>query len=539
MSQGSSGSQIGYEHEEAHKEESDEDKQRDDSEQVLFDFSRVTATLSLLAQFSSTKVRADFVNGEFGPQVNPHILKSLDELKCLVLPWWNGNNLLVPNERQRNAAQHLIKLIRQTNETLSLSTDSGQSLTYYEWHKLLEVIASSKYWQKTKPEERCVHTIEEMSIKKESMSRQESWTSSEAESYQSANNNMKKVKRGAGAAAAARNRKVEEIVVITSEDEDSSTEINSSSSTSGDDKRKKRQRKNRRSKWKNRKEVVTPPVFRLDGKTSLQTFFKNFDEYFERKYSGTEYDKCQLLEDFLEGKLLEIYQIKGGRKIKYVEMRLHLQQWFKKQKLGGRSFWRSQLETSRPGEDEALDIYAMRLIELIDLAYPYEKAEGARQLRRQFLETIDVSIAEKVIDSERIMLNVQGKKGHVPFSTVVELAVNVQRDSSRQPQRGHTTICWTRPRNEDNFRDSVNRTDDSVRPKSNYQEVTRTAIKPRTFSGKRTDKECHYCKKVGHLRKDCWRASKSCLLCGLKHKMEDCPKYDPNYRTRNSKDLNA
>ena len=85
-------------------------------------------------------------------------------------------------------------LISKNNELRPFSTDSGDSLTYYELHNLLEVIASSKYWKKSKPELRCVHTIEEISFKKESVSRLESSTSNEAEIFQYANNNMKKIK---------------------------------------------------------------------------------------------------------------------------------------------------------------------------------------------------------------------------------------------------------------------------------------------------------------------------------------------------------
>jgi len=69
-----------------------------------------------------------------------------------------------------------------------------------------------------------------------------------------------------------------------------------------------------------RRDVVVPPVFSMDGKVDLKDYLKTFEQYFELKYRGTSHDKCQLLASFLEGDLLNIHQIRGGRKITYEEM---------------------------------------------------------------------------------------------------------------------------------------------------------------------------------------------------------------------------
>jgi hypothetical protein len=41
---------------------------------------------------------------------------------------------------------------------------------------------------------------------------------------------------------------------------------------------------------------------------------------------------------------------------------------------------------------------------------------------------------------------------------------------------------------------------------------------------------CSYCKRRNHWKRDCWRASRSCLICGKEHFMNNCPKYNPNHR---------
>ena len=57
---------------------------------------------------------------------------------------------------------------------------------------------------------------------------------------------------------------------------------------------------------------------------------------------------------FLEDKLLQIYQVKGGRKVKYSEMKRILLNYNKKNKVEGTDYWRKQLELAHPSSDELL-----------------------------------------------------------------------------------------------------------------------------------------------------------------------------------------
>ena len=43
---------------------------------------------------------------------------------------------------------------------------------------------------------------------------------------------------------------------------------------------------------------------------------------------------------------------------------------------------------------------------------------------------------------------------------------------------------------------------------------------------------CHHCKRKGHKISECWRKTGSCLICGRNHQIEDCPKFDPEHRSR-------
>ena len=59
------------------------------------------------------------------------------------------------------------------------------------------------------------------------------------------------------------------------------------------------------------------------------------------------------------------------------------------------------------------------------------------------------------------------------------------------------------------------------------QSVSRT----RTFTRSNTP-ECDHCGRLNHNISECWRASRSCLICGKDHHMEQCSQFDPNHRSR-------
>ena len=84
---------------------------------------------------------------------------------------------------------------------------------------------------------------------------------------------------------------------------------------------------------------------------------------------------------FLSDDLLKVYEVKGGRKLKYNTMKQELLNYYKKQKIGGTSYWRKQLREATLKDDEGYDIFGMRITELASLAYPKYKKESAFQLR--------------------------------------------------------------------------------------------------------------------------------------------------------------
>jgi len=145
---------------------------------------------------------------------------------------------------------------------------------------------------------------------------------------------------------------------------------------------------------------------------------------------------------------------------------------------------------------------------------------------------------EKISDTERSMkVMSHGKRKKMSFEELVELAQDFKISRSHSDR-----IVWfsqpqlTMPGRRDSGSGHLpeasyaNSQQDKLKGNGRQQEL-------RSFSNQRSRSTnrniiCNYCKRKGHIRRECWRAAKACLICGEKHSMESCPNYDPDYRSR-------
>jgi hypothetical protein len=227
-------------------------------------------------------------------------------------------------------------------------------------------------------------------------------------------------------------------------------------------------------------------------------------------------------------------------------MKTELLNYSKKQKVKGKKHWRRELREATPEVGEKWDIYGMRLIEIAELAYPDDKKECAMQLRQRFLESSPPSVTAKIYDAERALkaTSTSGRK-RLSFDSLLQMARDLQQE---QPK----SVMWSGQKQ--SVLSNVENVAKAVAPPSftRTQVYSSTCLLPQNGkegetrqptssftsqwqSGKATLNSkgvCSYCKNQNHSRIDCWKASKSCLICGKDHHIEQCPKYDPNYRTK-------
>ena len=265
-----------------------------------------------------------------------------------------------------------------------------------------------------------------------------------------------------------------------------------------------------------RRTIVKPPVFVLDGKETLAAYLQVYEEYFRWQFDGNDNEMTQELANFIDGKLLEVYNIKSGQKLKYSQMKEELLNWYKKQRIGGKGYWRKEFEMATPGREESYDMYGLRLIELAKLAFPDSKSERARQLRHQFLTSVEGEIAQRIADAElSYKVNPSCTMKHMPFNSIVEIAHELKKQSasSRKPAVMWSTSISSQPSVSENQ-------PHHSRSFSHGRSNTRSLTPKRVV--------CHYCKRGGHIAAECWRAAKACLICGGRHHIEGCPRYDPS-----------
>ena len=473
---------------------------------------------SLLNQFSHPRVRADFLNHKFSWIINPSLLQKLDGLRCLLFPRWTCGHLDgQPGHRDLQAARHLRFLISKDNSPCIFPGDEvSDALTYKTWFDLLDNIASDKYWNTVASEEICTHI-------------------QQSDSLESSGENHHRQKVERHLKIRQKQSSIKQEVECSSSTESNTSDCDSTCDDT-DEEIVSTARKNARRSRYDKREVVTPPPFVLDGKVTLSSYLTTYEKYFDNKFNGTAYDKTQELGKFLDGELLTVYKIRGGRKMKYKDMKAELLAWFKKQKIGSKSYWQDKFEGTQPEVAEALDLYGLRLQELVQLAYPTSGSERQKRLKKHFLESIDCEIAEKVTDANRTV-KMAKKKGGLSFTEMVNMARELQKESTKkvswmqenlQAKKLRTSPfnSWEQPQAPSNELSSS-----TVKIYSNRNRSLSAGGQYRSTS-KSPGKNCNYCKRVGHTKQECWRAAKSCLICGKQHAMSECSKYDPEYRKK-------
>lgn len=470
----------------------------EESLQINKDFCNFILSLqALLSQFNNTRVRSDFCSGEFKVAKPTSLLPEIDVARCVLFPRWDKGPLNDFSKRNKMALHHLIKLYKATHEDFKIF--DGETWRYDEWNSFFSEIGSDSYWRKTEASERCVHD------------------------YTTSATSQKVKFEKTGAIPKVKLAMKSSSSTLDSSDTESGTRTSDcdSSSVSECSTPKKKKKSTYRLK-SDQREAVVPPNFEMNGKISLKEYLSIFDNYFITKFNGSEYDKTQELGKFLDGKLSEVFQIRGGRKLKYEVMKKELLTWYKKQNVGSKSYWQKQFRDAQPNSQESLDLYGMRLVELYQLAYPRESTERSKELRSHFLNTVPPEVADGVKDAMRVV-KATNKKAKIKFSTIVEIAHGVWQDRPKM-------VNWAYQGGKRPISNSFERREKVVSPTKNSPE--------KRF--RRSSTFCNYCKKKNHTMNNCWRAKRVCLICGGNHVMKDCPKFNPRFNRDNeeSRSLN-
>ena len=512
------------------------------------DVENIIAVQSLLVQFSHPKVRADLMNGKFSRKMSDNILEGLDELRWSLFPRWTVDESRIEKRCQKSAI-HLRKLSRRSNDIFKSDyKENGRCLTYEEWADRLSDIGGDRYWSVTPQEKRCTHII--VSDDSSSSSggnrrflKMSTKSSIKCEQKSSDENHKKRYMKKTSPFSKAD---------YVNSSSGSSRSDSSSSTDSNTVLPLQRHRNRQRSHRVDARAIVTPPPFDMKGHESLRDYFVIFERYFSKKFNGDDYERSIVLAKFLTGDLLKVYYAKGGHRMRYQELKRILLKYYKKNKVAGRTHFREEFLNASPEPDEAYDIYGIRLADLAERAFPDDPKMRAKQLRTQFLQVLPETMQQKIEDTERSLRAASGgKKKHLAFDVLVDIARDLQGAIKKT-----RTVFWSSnpyhgtPFHQDMVKPEISkgttinegchlsRTKDALHSSSgrDFDKERRSREMFRHSVGKlrypSRNVECNYCKRKGHIRRECWRAAGACLICGKSHQMEQCPKYNPNYSAR-------
>ena len=273
------------------------------------------------------------------------------------------------------------------------------------------------------------------------------------------------------------------------------------------------------------KEVVSPGVF--DGKdgSSLRRFLTEFEAYFHAKYEGNERQQAKKLGEFLDGPPLRAYQAVEGSRVKYTYLKMKLLEWFRGEKQSQRSRSEGEFEKATMLHGDTLQIFALRLERMAELAFPDSRRERERLLCRKFKREVPANFHKVLTDSERHLALI-GKKSRLDWTTMLQLATAEDRHVKEQvivSDDDQGAVWFSRPSNPS--REGAAIPNRGPRYRTTYNNSNRSPPPRGNMRDNKTPLTCQWCGKRSHTEQGCWLKAGLCLACGSKeHSVDACPK---------------
>jgi len=292
--------------------------------------------------------------------------------------------------------------------------------------------------------------------------------------------------------------------------------------------------------------AVPPRKFNAAKEHNLRTFFKQFERYCQVTYPDQPEDWVIVLGNFLEGSYSDLYDQIIREEISYSAIKDALLQWWDYE-AGVRKDKASQefmLAKRKPGE--SVNMFALRLEQLANRAYPGVSMRAHDNLRRAFLHNLPAVVEQRIHD---YILNHEGATGQkMQFDQIVRLAnqhcnelsaeqieepevITIsQVKTSQQKRDAWSEMVGRYARKPNNSDRAVVESVPTTLPKSTNNRSSRSNnhgngnLSPKT--GKNSSKFlfCTHCGKNNHTLSDCYGYNNVCVYCKQQgHSNIDCP----------------
>mgnify|MGYP000734174028 CR=1 FL=1 len=509
------------------KKEQMEDKRHINTDLCAFqEASFLMEIQGVLSLFVEPQVRGDFLDGLIMELDDPEqMLIGLDHMRTILVPAFK------PRREDRKycysvCLRHIKRLIEKDTCIFVFSADLLKlcEYSYADWATILKKLCLSSYWLN--------HTYQQKSGKTGDQGKDPV----DLGNFKSRNLNGSNKKRISSPTRNTqcswksnerswdqRNR-IEEIEIYSS---DSSGDEDDISIELG-------------SYRHGRCRAVKPPAFDIGGPQSLKRFLESFEKYFHSRYEGGERECSMELAKFLEGETLEAYNSFGGPEKRYSALKSRLLEWHAARELHGAKKWRSKLSLMKMNSGETFRLFALRIQEVAQKAYPRDNRECAKKMMEVYTRAVpewfNVKLDQRLEIKEMLE---HGRK--LTWSDVLKLAEREDRNARDQrlkcsleepldskegiwvgygvgasPSKGVLNVGAPEFRPADGMKPLNSALD----PRSQEREE---ASPIRNNLGGRV--KCNWCGKP-HKESECWLKHGACLLCGsMTHMRRNCPKF--------------
>ena len=285
------------------------------------------------------------------------------------------------------------------------------------------------------------------------------------------------------------------------------------------------------------KNFVPPSKFDGSDGTSLNTFFREYETYFDGCFEGSDRQKAKQLAEFLGGPIKTAYEAMEGHKMSYNCVKPKLYSWYKTQRTNTRRKAEIEFGSAKMRERDSLSIYALRLERIASKAFP-DPRECERQLIKKFTKTVPRNF-NKALDYAEKNLVLMGTGRKLQWKQILNLA---EEDDRKHKYRGdeqsegsdgaiESAVWFSRPPTQPWKRENrktvlVSPPRQAERTVTFGEQNSPSPSRPKQFQ--RGFPVCSWCGRRGHVTDGCWLRKGWCSACGSpEHKREDCTSPTP------------
>ena len=291
--------------------------------------------------------------------------------------------------------------------------------------------------------------------------------------------------------------------------------------------------------------------FRDENGQDLKRYFKRFESYCRQNIRGGEDFWLSVLEEHLEGKMLETFRLLCDHYDDYYEAKNKLTKWFEDNEELRKRKYRKKFINTKPKHNESLYMFSIRLGSIFKTAYPNHDINRSKTLMRQFKAAIPRNARESL--STQVMSHKLKNKN--PDWNFIQQCVKLRdleevdnKDSECDEDRREVKqieINLSRPRERHFEREHgrgggyVNEHFEPYRRRGSYANGSQGYDRKGEYlnegrvynkgDGNRNenrgmDMNCSTCRRSGHSSANCRWNLGVCIYCGdPKHFVRDCP----------------